>query len=58
MGFITSGDTTGGVVTYEVGVPDNCIGFDIGAIRITGTVTGTCVVWGTTVVPLACPWRP
>ena len=53
MGFITSGDTTGDVVTYEVGVPGNCIAFDICAIRTTGTGTGTCVVWGTTVS--CCP---
>ena len=49
MGVVTSGDTTGDVVTYLVGVPGNCIGFDIGAIRTTDTGTGTCVVWGTTV---------
>ena len=49
MGFVTSGDTTEDVVTYEVGVPSNCIGIDIGAIRTTGAGTGACVVWGTTV---------
>ena len=26
MGFVTSGDTTGDVVKYKVGVPDNWIG--------------------------------
>jgi hypothetical protein len=53
IGFITSVDTTGDVVTDEVGVPGNCIGFDIGAIWTTGAGTGTCVVWGTTVS--CCP---
>ena len=49
MGFITSGDTTGDVVTYEVGVPGNYIGFDIGEIRTTGAGTATWVAWGTAV---------
>ena len=49
MGFVTSGDTTGDVVTYEVGVPRNCVGIVMGAIRTTDVGTGTCVVWGTTV---------
>jgi len=44
MGFVTSGDTTGDVVTYEVGVPSNCVGIVIGAIRTTGAGTGTCAV--------------
>ena len=56
MGFATSGDTTGDVVTYEVGVPSNCVGIVIGAIRTTGAGTGTCVVWGTTVS--CCPVGP
>ena len=42
MGFATSGDTTGDVVTYEVGVPSNCVGIVIGAIRTTDAGTGTC----------------
>ena len=44
MGFVTSGDTTGDVVTYDVGVPGNCMEIDIGAIRTTGAGTGTCAV--------------
>ena len=56
MEFVTSGDTTGDVVTYEFGVPSNCMGIDIGAIRTTGAGTGTCVVWGTTVS--CCPVGP
>ena len=53
MGCVTSGDTTGTVVTYEEGVPGNCMGIDIGAIRTTGAGTRTCAVWGTTVS--CCP---
>ena len=56
MGFVTSGDTTGDVVTYEVGVSRNCVGTVIGAIRTTGADTGACVVWVTTVS--CCPVRP
>ena len=39
-GIRYSGDTTGDVVTYEVGVPGKLIGLEIGAMRTTGV--GTC----------------
>ena len=36
----TFGDSTGDVVTYEVGVPDNLMGFDLGTMGTTGVGLG------------------
>jgi len=54
MGFVTSGDTTGDVVTYEVGVPGKLIGLEIGAMRTKaqGRVHVVCVVPMVPVVPI------
>jgi hypothetical protein len=60
MGFVTSGDTTGDVVTYEVGVPGNCIGSI--SVRFGRPAQGQeHVPYGEPLfpdVPLVCPWRP
>ena len=54
MGFFTSGDTTGDVVTYEAGFPGKLIGLEIGAMRTTGAgqVHVVCVVPMVPVVPI------